>query len=137
MPQRSRERVELGLALSLCHITGSAPRQKRTLGLSTENPFGCDGSEFEGSKAFPRHTPRRRFLFNRPAPATGRGRPLIPGKTQHHVREPLALHEDVAMKPACGELLVAGADRFENAGVLLQRLQQAVARAELDAAIGA
>jgi hypothetical protein len=52
----------------------------------------------------------------------------VPGKTEHHVREPLAVYQDVAVKSACSELLVTGADGFENSGVFLQRLQQAVSR---------
>ena len=40
----------------------------------------------------------------------------------------------VIYTPAAG---VAGTDRFKNSSVLLQRLQQAVSRTQLDAAIGA
>jgi len=39
------------------------------------------------------------------------------------------------VKPGCGELLVADTDRFKNSSVLLQRLQQAVSRTQLDAAM--
>src|SRR4051812_44568626 len=52
-------------------------------------------------------------------------------ETEYHVREPLALHQDVAVKSACSKLLVAGTDRFENSGVFPRRRQQAVSRTKL------
>ena len=79
---------------------------------------------------------RSTLLFGSPTPSSSSGS-AAPGKTEHHVGKPLALHHDMIVKPGCRELLVAGADRFENSGVFLQRLQQAVSRTKLDAAIRA
>jgi hypothetical protein len=79
--------------------------------------------------------PRRQWLNGRstplfrPAPASSSSGSAVPGKSEHQVRETLALHHDMIVKPGCRELLVAGADRFENSGMFLQRLQQSVARA--------
>ena len=62
---------------------------------------------------------RQRPLFRRPTSASSRSGSSIPGKAKHRVREPLALHQDVVVKAARGELLVASADRLQNPGVLL------------------
>jgi hypothetical protein len=76
-------------------------------------------------------------LLRRPGPASSRRRSPETRETEHHVRESFTLHQYVVVKASCSKLLVTGADRLENAGVLLQRLLQTVTGPKLDAAIGA